>query len=236
MSQCAEKLCFSVTGEFVTNTARDWFWAEKKPYKKVEEFLLACMCGTNHEKSTLLSLIRDVLIGRRKFIGSTSDDSFALVEDNTDIRYLYSNIIVLNTFEEVDRVLGVHIGNQEHTELQETVEELGQNEYGWLSPTGKFFAVPWAYHQEWAYNYVQEHFCADEVRIFYKNSNGVSPERSGDFLLDRGWILLHSPQQQEAHVTQNEIKPLTKAQKEFLFDYFTLRNRLRDAKRLYESN
>ena len=56
MSQCAEKLCFSVTGEFVTNTARDWFWAEKKPYKKVEEFLL--MYSDKEVVSTSITRVR----------------------------------------------------------------------------------------------------------------------------------------------------------------------------------
>ena len=38
-----KRVAFTVTGAFVTKTAREWFWEEGKPWEKVEEFLLACM-------------------------------------------------------------------------------------------------------------------------------------------------------------------------------------------------
>ena len=35
----SKRLSFTVTGAFVTRTAREWFWDEHKPWEKIEEFL-----------------------------------------------------------------------------------------------------------------------------------------------------------------------------------------------------
>ena len=32
----SKRLSFTVTGAFVTKTAREWFWDEHKPWEKVE--------------------------------------------------------------------------------------------------------------------------------------------------------------------------------------------------------
>ena len=45
----------------------------------------------------------------------------------------------------------------------------------------------------------------------------------GDILVDRGWALLHNPGRGIANVTCSETKPLTKAQKNFLYDYYMYR-------------
>ena len=43
----------------------------------------------------------------------------------------------------------------------------------------------------------------------------------GDFLTeDKGWVLLHNPGKGIAKVTKSDTKPLTKAQREFLFGYY----------------
>lgn len=55
------ELSFSVTGEFVTRIAREWFWLEHKPWVVVEELLLSCMCGTDQSKEELQKLARDVV-------------------------------------------------------------------------------------------------------------------------------------------------------------------------------
>jgi len=234
MSQIVEQVSFCVTGEFVTETARVWFWAEQKPYNKVEEFLLTCMRGTTLEHSVLLALIRDVLLGRRKFIGNTRDGSYCMVDDNTDIRFQFANIQIINTFADVERLLDANIRNQEYAETRESVRKFNQDDYGWVSPKGEFFAVPFAHHQEWAREYVIEHFSSEDRKAFYDKHTGVSWDRWGDFLCARGWVLLHNTQHGAAQMTRFEERPLTKAQKEFLFDYFMLRNRAKDASALYE--
>lgn len=44
-----------------------------------------------------------------------------------------------------------------------------------------------------------------------------------------GWALLHNPGMGTAFVTSSDSKPLTKKQKDFLFDYYTKRNKPRKA-------
>ncbi len=47
------EIVFNIDGNYITNLAREWFYLEKKPYKKVEELLLSCMCGTSIDLRTL---------------------------------------------------------------------------------------------------------------------------------------------------------------------------------------
>lgn len=77
------KLAFNVQGEHITQTARDWFYLERKPYNEVEELLLSCMSGTNMAKETLKQYVEDILKFKRKFVGETKNDTFCLVEDTT---------------------------------------------------------------------------------------------------------------------------------------------------------
>lgn len=52
---------------------------------------------------------------------------------------------------------------------------------------------------------------------------------AGDKLVEMGWALLHNPGMGTAFVTSSDAKPLTKKQKDFLFDYYTKRNKPRKA-------
>lgn len=236
MNKVVSKVSFWTTGEFVTTTARDWFWAENRHYKKVEEFLLACMSGTNTPKSTLLRYTRDLLLGRRKFIGNTLDESYCLVDDDTDIQELYANIELVLSVQDIERFLDANIRNQEYDEARQKLKEFWPDEYGWLSPSADFFPVPWAHHQEWAQEYIEKHFTDSEQYAYYKTQEGQAARYSGDFLVSRGWVLLHNPNQGIAHMTQHPTKSLTKAQKEYLYDYFMLRDRPSDANALYEED
>ncbi|MFR5150272.1 MAG: hypothetical protein ACLTER_12575 [Ruminococcus sp.] len=56
------------------------------------------------------------------------------------------------------------------------------------------------------------------------NASGMvknSPDVIGaaDYLVRRGWVLLHNPQQGIAIPTRDITREYTKAQKEFLYDY-----------------
>lgn len=81
----SRRVSFAITGEFVTRTARSWYWDECKPWSKVEELLLSCMCGTEHSHEELIELARKVVYGKAKFIGNTSDGSYDLVDDDNDL-------------------------------------------------------------------------------------------------------------------------------------------------------
>ena len=234
-----EQLCFSITGDFVTNTARDWLYAEKRPYDKVMEFLLSCMCGTDADKTTLESLAHDVLMGKRKFIGNTRNESFCMVDDDTDIiklyPYAFENRPVSIVYEDEEEFIDPFnidsvmkniraFGDKLREKEIPVVKVLATDDYGWLSPEGKFYAVDWAKHEEWANEYCQK----------YKIENENFLTSSGDKLIKRGWILLHSTTQEKARINDQCLKPYTKRQKEFLYDYFMERDRTAEANELWE--
>lgn len=95
-------------------------------------------------------------------------------------------------------------------------------DYGWLEPSGVFHPVEWGQHEEWACEQVKLKDWFEEWTLH----GGGGLHSFGDFLVyRRGWVLLHNPAQGLARPTFSDTKPLTKAQKEFLFDYYTERER-----------
>ena len=99
-----------------------------------------------------------------------------------------------------------------------------KDNYGWLSPTGEFFPVAWCCHQEWADKKINELGLRDEYKKWSDTTNHICG-MWGDFLCEKGWILLHSPSQGTAIVSRNEEKRITKVQSEFLFGYYTDRGK-----------
>lgn len=74
---------FSVTGEFITNLARIWFWEEDRPLETCTKLLNCCIQGDNEDAKQII--IRDILEGRKKFEGI---NKLELVDDNEQIRPL----------------------------------------------------------------------------------------------------------------------------------------------------
>ena len=56
---------------------------------------------------------------------------------------------------------------------------------------------------------------------------------AGDWLVERGWILLHNPSQGIAFPTKNPVKRYTKAQQDFLYDYYMERGKEKEANAIY---
>lgn len=113
-------------------------------------------------------------------------------------------------------------------------------DYGWLMADGTFYPVDWGNHNGFAYDYCQEHFPEwyTELPQYDPEKNEHLPslfhDRAGDYLTEKKHaILLHNPSLGTAIVTASH-EP-TKAQKEFLFDYYTKRNKRELASRLYDT-
>ena len=101
---------------------------------------------------------------------------------------------------------------------QQHIEEKHKDNYGWLEPDGTFHPVPWCDHQEFASEVIRERGWWDE---FDRWDDDTSIYCNGDFLTRvKGWVLLHNPGRGVAFVTRDEGKRLTKAQREFLFNYY----------------
>lgn len=79
-----KEIRFSVSGKFITNLAREWFYLESRPLEKVMDLLLSCMGGTDMSEKELRRNAEDVLLGRAEFEGNTRDNSFRLVKYSPD--------------------------------------------------------------------------------------------------------------------------------------------------------
>lgn len=120
-------------------------------------------------------------------------------------------------------------------------EKHSTEDYGWLAPDGVFHEVEWGNHQEWANNYLKEHLSEEEQKAALIEINMSGMAKSGtdimgaaDYLVRRGWVLLHNPSQGIAIPTKNPLKRYTKAQQEFLYDYYMERGKEKEANAVYE--
>lgn len=117
------------------------------------------------------------------------------------------------------------------------VVEHTYEDYGWLEPDGTYHEVEWAHHAEWAMEYAEEHYPFKEYAHMYWKEDAQGERHhyiNGDFLVYvLGWVLLDSPGQGIATPKYDPAKGMTKAQKEFLFDYYIERGMNDRASALY---
>lgn len=115
-------------------------------------------------------------------------------------------------------------------------KEHSTEDYGWLEPDGTFHEVEWGNHQEWAQRYIEENFpeVAEDDDVDMQTKCNVGLIGAGDWLVERGWVLLHSPSQGIAQPTKNPVKRYTKKQQEFLYNYYMERGKEREANAVYE--
>ena len=195
---------FELSGEFITDLARDWLYVERRPYNKVMDLLLACMCSSEYSELELQELAQAVLSGKKKLTGNTRDDSFCMIDDNVNIVAKYPYY-----FQKNNKQKRIKKNSVQRFEKRPCVNETREPELGWLSPNGKFFEVSWGNHEKWAIEYISKHFPDNKLYTGY-----------GDFLTNKGWILLHDPSRSGVRISCDCYKKPTKKQKEFLYDYF----------------
>lgn len=104
---------------------------------------------------------------------------------------------------------------------QNAIEEKHKDNYGWLEPDGTFHPADWCEHQQFAWDEIQKRGWEEDFDRFTDTERGNGIYRCGDYLTYmKGWVLLHNPGRGVAYVTRDENKRLTKAQREFLFNYY----------------
>lgn len=95
-------------------------------------------------------------------------------------------------------------------------------DYGWLFPDGTFYPVDFAEHSGWAYRWLREHdpeWTDPKTRLAHQHDISAA----GDYLVSKYHaVLLHNPGLGVAFIT-GDTSRLTKAQKEFLTDYYNKR-------------
>lgn len=257
-------LRFTVEGSLVTRVAREWFWLEHKPWEKVEEFLFSCMYGTDMSEDELRKLALDVVMYRKKFIGNTGDETYELVEDKAEMTVVREIEELSRKYIETKKLLeditrkhadiveylrengydylirhaenassGWMEGEDESPELksyikQAMIEQSFDDNYGWLEPNGTFHPVDWGEHQDFARNMaIEKGWITEDDEICLWGGEG-------DRLTERGWILLHSPARGVPVVTVDPEKRITKAQRDFLYGYYTDRGLRNEAEKYLE--
>ena len=104
--------------------------------------------------------------------------------------------------------------------------------WGWLSPTGEFDEGDFGDHEQVAYDIIERKGWDDE----WSNWERGTCRLGRDFLTRvKGYALLHNPMGLSYTIVSRE-KPLTKAQKEFLYDYFIKAGDVSRANELYKED
>lgn len=109
------------------------------------------------------------------------------------------------------------------------------DDYGWLEPNGTYHPVEWGLHNNWAENYIRKHYTENEMDRLYYNEEHMRIPATDVMIYKLHWILLHNPAQGLATHTSKPGQPLTKAAKQFLYDYYIKRKQIDKAKQVYES-
>ena len=213
------RISFDIHGEFITQLAREWFYTGEKSHEKVIEILMDSMTGTDTPEAQIRRYAEDILLGRAALKGSTAAGTYHL-----------------ETYEPgeqdaLDSFMARMMDEEEHT----------TEDYGWLEPNGTFHAVEWGDHQEWANDYLDKNLTQEErfAAMVEINASGMVknyPDVIGaaDYLVRRGWVLLHNPQQGIAIPTRDITREYTKAQKEFLYDYYMERDCKEEANAIWQ--
>lgn len=113
-------------------------------------------------------------------------------------------------------------------------------DYGWLSPSGEFYPAEWGTHAEWAKEWLTEHYpFSEHPEIYWKtDANGTKHHYvNGDCLVYcLHWVLIDSPYHGLANHHYDEAYGLTKAQKEFLYDYYLKRGQTQKANTIWKDD
>lgn len=89
--------------------------------------------------------------------------------------------------------------------------------FGWLSPTGEFTIGKWGDHEEKANEIIEKRGFTSEFEKISDNDFGYTAR---DFLSEvKGYVLVHNPSMSGGYQVSYQ-KPLTKKQREFLYNYF----------------
>lgn len=170
--------------------------------------------------------------------GVTSDDLKAFNDyfELEPYRFVYGDWDILKF-----RKNGADLSNEDYTEMkkqidkiiddlqQQTVKqtpkkevELKYEDYGWLSPDGKYYDSGWATHQDKAADLLME---LEWTKDYLEARRSEYNLTAGDYLSKyKNFVLVDSPSQGIPYPRILEGKKLTKKQREFLYDFYMERN------------
>lgn len=203
-------------------------------------------CKNNHRLTDILQNLANKLNNSQKELYDLQRKWCFVCEDLSDWKRRELNNNYFEMYDEYlfpSEQLTPKTSSLLNGKLQEVVDRMtgpdDPEEYGWLEPNGAFHPVEWAKHAVWAKEYLDKHYPMEDeenLELYWCEDNGVRTHIVADEVLTRKlhWILLHDPWQGEANISMHISTKPTKAQKEFLYDYFMKRGRKEEANKIYE--
>lgn len=221
------QLQFKIEGSLITKFAREKCYLEHN-IDFALDFLESCMVTDQLTEKEIHNQAIAILDGRAELRGTYPDASYGYYELETpDKRYRLENYI-REEWRQKEQARKEKEALERESKRQELLDSFlsryrnkieKEEDYGWLRPDGVFFGVEWGEHQAWANQYMLRNMSEEEY-----DKTDIDFLYSGDYLLDRGWVLLHNPAQGVAYPTVSDTRSLTKKQREFLYDYYIKRN------------
>ena len=254
---------FSVDGSWLTKFIRNRVLREDGSYEwAVETIKELLKCNELTDQQTTW-IAQNILMSRGEFKGNTRDGTFVYCkpdEDEPAPSFLFERFCsVKNTArqlkEEIDEVREAwqelalvlkgemsrsdcvcqcNIDLLKPTPAEEFIDRMIASEeetapYGFIAPDGTLHEVQWADHERFAGDSIRAHDGWESIL-----EHGV--HTGTDYLvLVKGWLLLHNPRQGKPILTSGD-KPMTKAQREALFDYYTKYGMKKEASDLYRED
>ena len=252
-------LSFGIDGKWLTDFIRQRFLYEGMDFDWVIKTLSEILKPNGLTAERIEQIAQDIILGRSYFKGGTGDGSFAYCDGSdepikSDFFRKYASLWAEAKKEREERIqaqdawseLALVIQGElsrDDCECECNIDFLKPNPteefidrmiasddevapYGFISPDGEFYPVEWADHERFAGDYIRAH---DGWSAVLENDVHTGTDY---LVLVKGWLLLHNSQQGRPFLTNGD-KPMSKAQKEALFDYYTKYGMKKEANALY---
>lgn len=198
-----KNVCFSmegnvycnVEGEFITETARDWFYKEGKSYQKCLDFLLSCMTVPGQPKEQLIQFSEEILLLKAKLVGNISYGTYGICyspfPDNYNLTgYFPGGIRNEKLAQYLEKYLDHKKASEDATDniydnIFFFVKEMHKKERtnGWLSPEGIFYPISISTEDyQWAYDRIKvaHQWVAEKI----KNTKDFYDEFKSQYAVD----------------------------------------------------
>lgn len=251
---------FSIDGKWLNDFLRQRFLYEDANFEWVTETIGKLLKPNNLKNQRVEQIAQDIILGRSSFEGNTRDGSFIYCDcsDETikpDFFKRFSSLKdslkreekarkeAVEAWQELALVLRGEMSREDCTcqcnidllkpsPLEEAISRMSAPEeevalYGFISPDGEFHQVGYAEHEHFAGDYIRAHDGWDSV---LENNMFTGTDY---LVLVKGWLLLHNPYFGKPFLTSGD-KPMTKAQREALYDYYIKYGMKKEANALYE--
>lgn len=251
---------FAIDGEWLTDFLRQRFLYEGIGFEWVVETVGELLKSNGLTEQRIEQIAQDIILGRSYFKGNTRDGSFVYCDCSdeplkSDFFRKYTRLqndlkkeeqarkdaveawqelalVITGELERDDCGCQCNIDLLKPTPMEEFIDRMIAPEeetapYGFISPDGEFHPVEWAKHEKFAVDYLEER--GGWAAVIEAGCHTATDT----LVIGKGWLLMHNPQHGKPFLTSGD-RPMTKAQREALFDYYTKYGMKKEASALYQ--